>query len=259
MKCPICGTKLYPGADRCHDCGCHVQTCSAPFEESRPSRKKKRLSVVLLTLLGLLPVLFIIVFSSLIVFSVHTYQEPVIPEYNIEANISLPDDFVPASLPQSDESCFSMEDGNVTFLPEHWDGTPIVRVPETVNGEPVIGLAPGCFAGCAELTTILLPDGIVNIGPEAFSGCTRMRGLFLPEGTRTVGEDAFAGCLGLEAVYVPSSVRSIAEGCFSDCAGLLYIFYEGSFDDWNVLCDDYITPFTAAICLDGTYYHGTGR
>ena len=48
-------------------------------------------------------------------------------------------------------------------------------------------------------------------------------------------------------------------GAFDDCASLMYLFYDGDFDTWTALYGDYITPFTAAICLDGTYYHGTVR
>jgi hypothetical protein len=72
----------------------------------------------------------------------------------------------------------------------------------------------------------------------------------------TIGEDAFAGCVSMEAICVPSSVAQIAEGTFDDCAKLLYINYDGTFESWAALYDDFITPFTAVICTNGTYYHG---
>lgn len=256
MKCPICGARIFPGSDRCSDCGCHVRSHTEPFAETRPHRSTAPWGRLLLLLLVIIPVLLIITFSSLIIFSEQVHQEPVIPEPN--HSVSIPPDRVPGSLPDADEGCFSISDGEVTFLPWCWDGSPIVRVPETVDGQTVTALAPGCFSGCAELTTILLPETIVSIGPEAFSGCTGLRGLYLPDGTETVERDAFAGCLSLDAVYVPASMISIEEGCFADCAGLLYIFYDGTYEEWIGLYDGYITPFTAAICLDGSYYHGVG-
>lgn len=262
MKCPICDARIFPGADRCHDCGCHIRTHAAPVSESpaaspvfsRPRRSRARL---ILTLLALVPVTAIIVFTLLITFSVRSYPEPVIPEPNY--SIEVPSDRVTIPLPEASEECFSISKGNVTFLPEQWDSSPIVQVPELVDGQTVTGLAPDCFAGCRDLTTIVLPDTIRRIGAGAFSGCTSLRGLYLPDGTEVLDADAFADCVSLEAVFIPASVRAIAPDCFRDCAGLLYIFYEGPFDDWNALYSDYITPFTAAICLDGTYYHGTGR
>lgn len=255
MKCPICGARLYPGADRCQDCGCHVRSYTAPAENPAPRPARRSRGRVFLTILGLLPVLLIILFTTLISVSVRMTPEPVIPEYSI----TIPADRETTPLPESREDCFSLSGGSVTFLPERWDGNPVIRVPSVIDGKEVTALAPGCFASCEELTTIVLPETIREIGRKAFSGCTNLRGLYFPESTVSVGADAFAGCLGLEAIYVPGTMESIAPGCFQDCAGLLYIFYDGSFEDWDALYSEYITPFTAAICLDGTYYHGTGR
>ena len=62
--------------------------------------------------------------------------------------------------------------------------------------------------------------------------------------------------MALEAICIPATVTSIADGTFDDCARLLYINYDGSFQDWATLYDDFINPFTAIICIDGSYYHG---
>lgn len=259
MKCPICGAKVYPGAERCPDCGCHVRSYTNPAEAPAPRPARRHRGRVFLTILGMLPVLLIIIFTTLISVSVRVTPELVVPEHIPEYNITLPIDRDTTPLPDAAEDCFSIIGGKVTFLPDRWDGNPVIRVPDIVDGKVVTALASGCFAGCTELTTILLPDTIRQIGDEAFSGCTRLRGLYFPENTLSVGTDAFAGCLDLEAIYVPASAESIAPDCFTDCASLLYIFYEGSFERWNSLYDGYITPFTTAICLDGSYYHGTGR
>jgi hypothetical protein len=100
---------------------------------------------------------------------------------------------------------------------------------------------------------------VTVIGKEAFAGCTELRGLYLPAGTETIGPDAFAGCIAMESIYVPGSILEVAEGAFEDCVSLLYLFYEGDFESWNAVCDDFINPFTTAICLDGNYYQGAGR
>ena len=257
MKCPICGARLQPGSNRCPDCGCHVRSDTpAPADAPEHSSKKPRINV-LVTLLGMIPVLFITIFTALISFSVRMEHEPAapIPEYSI----TVPGDRTPAALPDASEGCFSIQDGAVTFLPENWTGERVLVIPQTVDGHTVTALAPGCFSGCEELTTILLPETLEHIGPDAFAGCKALRGVYLPEGMESIGAGAFTGCIGLEAIYVPASVTAIAEDCFCDCAGLLYIFYDGTFEEWNELCDDYINPFTTALCLDGNYYHGTGR
>jgi hypothetical protein len=159
----------------------------------------------------------------------------------------------------ADEGCFAIRDGILTFIPDEWDGGHVLRVPETVAGETVTEIGPGCFRDCAELTTILLPDTVTVIGKEAFAGCAGLRGLYLPVGTETIGPDAFAGCIAMESIYVPGSILEVAEGAFEDCVSLLYLFYEGDFESWNAVCDDFINPFTTAICLDGNYYQGADR
>ena len=257
MKCPICGARLHPGADRCPDCGCHVRAYTAPAEEAHRSPKPR--GRLILTILGILPVLCIILFTTLISFSVRVSHEPAVPEPYPDYAITVPVDPERDTLPEASEGCFSIFGGKVKFLQEQWDGNPVIRVPDIVDGKVVTGLAEGCFAGCDTLTTVILPDTLLHIGDGAFKGCIRLRGMYFPQGTRTVGTDAFAGCLDMEAIYVPASVTSIAPECFSDCASLIFIFYEGDFESWERLYDGYITPFTAAICTDGDYYHGTGR
>ncbi len=254
-KCPICGERLLPGADRCSSCGYRIPGAHAATAESAPAAPPKHthppafcfccaafLIPVALILAVIIGATFQLVSE---VFEVPA-PEPVMP-MRPEAH---------ATVPPAAEDCFLVAEGVLMFLPDQWDGSAVLRVPETVGGQTVTTIGPGCFRDCAGLTTIELPATVTQIGPEAFAGCSRLRGLFVPQGTQAIGQDAFAGCTELESLYIPSSVDFIAQGCFDDCAGLLYIFYEGTFEHWNALYSDYITPFTMAICLDGNYYHG---
>lgn len=255
MKCPICGEAQVRGAERCPYCGFRYQnnTYTAPQEQSRPRRKKRggcclAAFLISLVILGLLTAA---VFSTLRGFE--TVVSPAVRETRPQT----PTIAVQPELPVASEDCFVLVDGALKFLPEAWDGSPMLQVPDTVNGQTVTAIGYECFADCDFLTTIVLPESVTVIHPRAFAGCTELRGLYVPESTELIGEDAFSGCISLEAVYIPTAVDSIASGCFDDCASLLYIFYGGMFEDWNALYSDYINPFTTAICLDGYYYHGT--
>lgn len=269
MKCPICSERLLPGTDRCRSCGYRMPRSSAPAEHppiSRPrrtARPRRRWGCCILFLiwpliLGLFSVIFGIVTNVTDEFVVagpgqSTHEQPPIPEPSYNA---APSESRPVT---ADEGCFAIAEGTVYFLPDYWDGSPILNIPETVDGETITSIGPGCFSGCGELTTIILPETVTEICEEAFYGCAKLRGLYLPIGMESIGTDAFAGCADLEAICIPSTVTDIAPGCFDDCASLMYIIYEGSIEHWEQLYDDYINPFTAAICLDGTYYHGTGH
>lgn len=262
MKCPICGHLLPHNTDRCPDCGYRCRTVQ-PQGDTRyytpPNQTKHPKGCCFCIFLLMLIVLLAVIGSFFYLaanlpehfspedFGIGIYEEEPIPEPMPE---SLPD--------EADESCFSIQSGAVTFLPDRWDGKQVLRVPDTVDGEPVTALAPGCFRDCDRLTTIVLPETITKIGLEAFFGCTSLRGLYVPQGAESIGPRAFAGCVNMQSIYIPGTMTQIAPGCFDDCAMLLYLFYEGEFEAWNELYGEYINPYTTAICLDGNYYQGAG-
>lgn len=255
MKCPICGTTVPNLAERCPDCGYRCRSASAPA--SPPVQKDRRGCMSRLgCCFGVFAAIFLIFgllglsITAFIQFgdTVVVQPEPEYPTQSIPAEIK--------DAPEASEDCFSIHDGAVQFHIEAWDGGRVLRIPDTVAGEEVTAIAPGCFRDCAELTTVVLPDSVTQIGRDAFSGCTNLRGLFIPEGCTAIGADAFAGCISMEAVYIPGSMESVASGAFDDCAALRMIFYAGDYETWNGIYSDYITPFTAAVCHDGSYYHG---
>ncbi len=260
MKCPICGKLLPPNADRCPDCGYRCRSGAAQsqpgsyYTPPNPTKKSRGCCCALIIVVPLLLALI----AAIIGVTSYVLEDFPFEDFEFEYYEDTPfDDRIPVDPPaEADEGCFSIRDGAVTFHPDRWDGSRVLRVPETVDGATVTTLAPGCFRDCAELTTILLPDTVTSIGKEAFAGCSSLLGMYFPEGMDSIGPRAFAGCINMESIYVPSSVTQIAPGCFDDCAALLYLFYDGDFESWNALYSDYINPFTTAICLDGEYYHG---
>ena len=258
MKCPICGTRPDPNTSRCPGCGYRMpasqsaQPASPPRRSTAPRR-------------GCLPSLMRFLVLTFLVPLLLTFIQGFLVETRVDVEVIEP---APASsvmpesheettpIPFAVEGCFAISGGAVTFIPDQWDGAPVLTIPDTVNGEIVTALGYGCFRDCMELTTIILPDTLTRIEKDAFEGCSKLRGLYIPQGVESIGENAFAGCVALEAICVPGSVEQIAERTFDDCASLLYINYDGTFESWATLYDDFITPFTAVICTNGTYYHG---
>lgn len=258
MKCPICGTRLSPHSPNCPGCG-YRMPASLSTQPAVPSCRNARprrgclpglLRVLVLTFL--LPLLLTFVRGFLTGALVEEEVVQVSPSPSVMSELQEETGTIPSTV----EGCFSISGGAVTFLPDRWDGGPVVTIPDAVDGEIVTALDSGCFSGCTELTTIILPDTLTTIESGAFEGCSKIRGLYIPQGVESIEKDAFAGCVALEAICIPSSVQRIAEGTFDDCARLLYINYDGTFESWAALYNDFITPFTAVICTNGTYYHG---
>lgn len=156
----------------------------------------------------------------------------------------------------SDAPWFAMYDGELYFDPYYYDGGSELTVPAEIDGQTVYSLGFDCFYECDMLTGIILPDTLLTIGDEAFFECTGLRGMFIPESVTYIGEQAFFCCESLEAICIPASVEEIGKFAFFGCYDLRYVFYDGTFDDWQALYDGYIAEDTAVICEDGTFYQG---
>ena len=57
------------------------------------------------------------------------------------------------------------------------------------------------FAGCTELTSAVIPEGVVKIEGNTFYGCTSLKTVTIPRSVREIGMRAFAGCFSLKDVY----------------------------------------------------------
>ncbi|MBQ8341371.1 MAG: leucine-rich repeat domain-containing protein [Clostridia bacterium] len=84
-------------------------------------------------------------------------------------------------------------------------------------------IADYAFEGCASLTAVTLPAGIVHIGGRAFFGCRHLTAITLPVGLKTIGGQAFADCVALTSVTLPESLEEIGFEAFADCNSLNHI------------------------------------
>ena len=167
------------------------------------------------------------------------------------------EDSVRETYPATDDRCFRIKNGLVSFVPDKYDGSPILVIPSEIDGQTVTGIAVGGFAGLEDVTTLVLPDTLETIGDFAFENSTKLRGVYIPDSVKTIGDGAFRNCTDMESVSIPVGTTTIGKDAFDGCASLMYFFYEGTFDQWEALYYEYVTPLTYAICSDGEYYHGT--
>ena len=151
---------------------------------------------------------------------------------------------------------FYVKNGVLYFEEHRYTGGSELTVPAEIAGQTVSALGENCFADCTNLTTVYLPDTLISIGDGAFSGCTSLRGIFIPESVNVIGEKAFYGCTDLEAISISGRIRLIREDAFDDCSYLNFIFFDGLYEEWTTLYDEFINPYVGVFCLDGSYYQG---
>ncbi len=77
-------------------------------------------------------------------------------------------------------------------------GKYLIKAKNTLSGSYVIrdgtlGVAPGAFAGCADLISVTVPSGVTFISFDAFRMCENLATVELPESVISVGTDAFEG------------------------------------------------------------------
>ena len=124
-----------------------------------------------------------------------------------------------------------------------------VRIPEEINGFPVIEIAERAFAVKTEAPTaepmdeletefafamedfeesdegqalrrVFLPDSVETIGAYAFHGCSALERVSLPAKLQEISLRMFDGCGSLEQITLPAGLKSIGDYAFYGCGSL---------------------------------------
>ena len=60
------------------------------------------------------------------------------------------------------------------------------------------------FCGCANLTSITIPDSVTSIDEQAFFGCSSLTNITISNSVTSIGEQAFSGCSSMASISVDS-------------------------------------------------------
>lgn len=114
---------------------------------------------------------------------------------------------------------YNAANGGVTITGCSGNESRIV-IPDSIDGLPVIGIAPNAFAYSDLLTSVSIPGSVTRIGVGAFRECNSLSSVSLHAGLRSIGETAFLGCDSLVKVEIPAGVESIGAYAFAYCGSL---------------------------------------
>lgn len=83
----------------------------------------------------------------------------------------------------------------------------------------------GAFSYCPWLEEVTFPEQIKSIGHETFAGCTNLRSIELNEGLETINTRAF--CMtSLKEIKLPKSIKQIQHAVFASHNGIDRVFTE---------------------------------
>ena len=126
-------------------------------------------------------------------------------------------------------SSISTTDGLVLPL-EINDGEttlPVIGISLTLE-EGITSIPDGFFSGCANLTSIVIPNTVISIGDDAFIGCKNLVSVSIPESVVSIGTQAFTYCESLTSITIPNSVTSMGVHPFGGCSNLASVIYPNS-------------------------------
>lgn len=100
---------------------------------------------------------------------------------------------------ETDESLltYTADNGGITVTGLSREGaaaglTKLV-IPKSIDGRPVVSVAPGAFSDLDALQQAVVPLGVKSIGDGAFSDCPALHTVYLPESLTTMGKDVLSG------------------------------------------------------------------
>jgi|GEM_PF-118795 multiple sugar transport system ATP-binding protein len=91
-------------------------------------------------------------------------------------------------------------------------------IPDEIDGQPVVSIAPGAFENAA-LGEVILPMHLRSIGDGAFKG-SNVKSVTFPPYLVSIGKEAFANCSRLKTASLPESLQEIGDHAFASCPAL---------------------------------------
>ena len=103
-----------------------------------------------------------------------------------------------------------------TYTEQPWYAQ-AANITSVVISNGVTNIGSHVFYGLTNLSSITIPDGVESTGKTSFYGCHSLTSVTLPNGLVSIGYQSFLGCKNLTDVNIPSTVTDIYVQAFASC------------------------------------------
>ena len=118
--------------------------------------------------------------------------------------------------------------GGTNYLLDYIGSETELSLPGDYNGEKY-EIGKYAFTCREELTSVIIPDGVISIGPEAFSCCYGLTDISIPDSVTRIENLAFYYCSNLSSVSLPDSLISVGSGVFDYCPNIAINEYDNAY------------------------------
>ena len=101
--------------------------------------------------------------------------------------------------------------------------------------DSVTAIGKYAFRDCIALASITVPDGVTSVEEYTFYQCIGLKSVTLGESVTSIGQYAFWGCTNLKDIHLSTALKNIHARAFYNCPGLKYVFYTGTYANWNAI------------------------
>lgn len=89
------------------------------------------------------------------------------------------------------------------------------------------------FDNCDNLVDVVISKNVATIESYSFRDCISLKNIKIAGAIQVVEDYAFDGCISLTTVEIGHQISKIGENAFVECDELLYVYYDGSQNDWS--------------------------
>ncbi len=149
-----------------------------------------------------------------------------------DVSTSLNDRFIIHQQPMYCEIHYTSLDGNVVTMKEDPFG-PKILYNKYENGKGhirfermITTIREDAFRGQQNLSSIILPGGIVHINENAFRECRNLKSVILPKTIISIGKNAFYFCENITSITIHNNIKTIGPMAFKECPRLNEVIFE---------------------------------